>query len=70
MINIINKLSSFLFNRNNNIKNNTINHKDYKFTRKLNIIFALRKIQYKLKIPKYYLSRYLNIKNYMKYLKK
>ena len=48
----------------------TINHKDYKFTRKLNIIFALRKIQYKLKIPKYYLSRYLNIKNYMKYLKK
>ena len=29
MIDIVNKLSSFLFNRNNSIKNNTILHKDY-----------------------------------------
>ena len=47
-----------------------IDYTDYKLRRKLNNIFAKRKIQYKLKIPKYYLSRYLNIKNYMKYLKK
>jgi hypothetical protein len=48
----------------------TINHEDYEFTKKLNNLLAIRKIQYKLKIPKYYLSRYLNIKNYVKYLKK
>ena len=69
-LNIIYWINLININKINSKEEITINHKDYEFTKKLNNILGVRKIKNKLKIPKYYVSRYFNIKNYMKYLKK
>ena len=57
-------------NKVDSIEEIKVSHKDYEFDKKLNNILTISRIKNKLKIPKYYLSRYFNIKNYINYLKK
>jgi len=63
-INLIN------LNKINSTEEIKISDKDYEFDKKLNNILTVKKIKSKLKVPQYYFSRYLNIRNYIKYLKK